>query len=87
MQVLRAKSGRKTKARFFTVRGVESLGNRDSTAQVHPYKLTNAMMDLASEKGAKVVKGTVQKVVHDEGGDNQVNLKIIFPFEAKIFSK
>ena len=60
----------------FLVRGVESLGNRDTTAQVHPHKLTNAMMDAAVEKGAKVLNGSVQKVVYDEGGDNQVGMRL-----------
>ena len=63
----------------FLVRGVESLGNRDTTAQVHPHKLTNAMMDAAVEKGAKVVNGSVQKVVYDEGGDNQVGMNLLLP--------
>jgi hypothetical protein len=40
--------------------------------QVHPYKLTNAFMDAAKDKGAKVVQGNVQRVVYEEGGDHQV---------------
>ena len=58
---------------LFLVRGVESLGNSDSTAQVHPHKLSNAMLDVAKEKGAKVVKGTVQNVVYEEAEDHQVH--------------
>ena len=34
------------------------------------------MMDAAVEKGAKVLNGSVQKVVYDEGGDNQVGMRL-----------
>ena len=43
------------------------LGTNQSTAQVHPEKLTKAMMAAAEERGAVVRLGTVQAVdVSDE---------------------
>ena len=41
---------------------VQVLGNEQSTAQVHPEKLTKAMMAAAESRGAKVKIGTVEDV-------------------------
>ncbi len=58
------------------MRGVESLGSQDTTAQVHPHKLTSAFVDAAKAKGAKVVKGAVERILYDKQGvDQQVNIK------------
>ena len=42
---------------------MQVLGNVRSTAQVHPEKLTKAMMAAAESRGAKVVIGSVQSIV------------------------
>ncbi|KPI42338.1 putative oxido C1F5.03c [Cyphellophora attinorum] len=38
-------------------RGYEAMGSEKDTAQVHPYQFTTAMVELAKEKGAKVIIG------------------------------
>lgn len=49
--------------------GTSVLGTKASTAQVHPYKFTTSMMDLAKTKGVKVVFATVVALVRpDEVG-------------------
>ena len=48
------------------------MGTQETTAQVHPFKLTTAFADSAKEKGAKVIKETVEKVLYNEDGDKQV---------------
>ncbi|GAA5977487.1 hypothetical protein JCM11641_000979 [Rhodosporidiobolus odoratus] len=42
------------------LRGSEVLGSTDTTSQVHPEQFTKAMVELAQEKGVKVVYGTVE---------------------------
>jgi len=34
----------------------------ETTAQVHPFKLTNALLEAAKEKGATVKKGKVNGI-------------------------
>ena len=45
------------------------MGDPSNTAQVHPYEFTTSMSQLAEEKGAKVVFGSVSNI---EKGDRQV---------------
>ena len=46
---------------------MQILGSMQNTAQVHPEKLTKAMMAAAESRGAQVQIGTVQNIVTDEG--------------------
>ncbi|KAF8843475.1 FAD dependent oxidoreductase [Paxillus ammoniavirescens] len=39
----------------------------DGTAQVHPYLFTTSMMDLAAEKGATLLRGSVTSIEREEG--------------------
>ena len=41
---------------------VQALGNEERCAQVHPYKLTTALMQSAMEKGTEVIQGEVQGI-------------------------
>ena len=67
------------------MRGVEALGCRDTTAQVHPYKLTSAFVDAAKAKGAKVVKGAVERIVYDKQGEgHQVNTYTVLEFILRV---
>lgn len=48
------------------------LGSVQSTAQVHPEKLTKAMMAAAESRGAEVRMGTVESVTTTAGPASQV---------------
>eukprot|EP00210_Caulerpa_lentillifera_P003580 g3415.t1 len=48
--------------------GYQVLGNQNTCAQVHPYKLTNAMLTAAMEKGTSVKEGTVDGIEWDDLG-------------------
>lgn len=54
------------------VSGGQVLGNKQSTAQVHPEKLTKAMMAAAESRGAKVKIGTVEEVTTSQGPASHV---------------
>jgi len=56
-----------------TLRGYDSMGNPDTTAQVHPYQFTTAMAQLAEEKGAKVILGSVTSIDMSRGKVNSVS--------------
>jgi len=45
-----------------SVRDYDEMGGPDTTAQVHPYQFTTSMAQLAEEKGAKVVLGSVTSI-------------------------
>jgi glycine/D-amino acid oxidase-like deaminating enzyme len=45
-----------------SVLGYESMGSPEDTAQVHPYLFTTSMAQLAEEKGAKIIIGSVDKI-------------------------
>lgn len=49
------------------VRGYESMGDEEDTAQVHPYQFTTAMATLAQEKGVKIVLGKATEILLDKG--------------------
>lgn len=51
---------------------MQVLGNVQSTAQVHPEKLTKAMMAAAESRGATVRIGSVQSVVTDNSPEAKV---------------
>ncbi|CAG8978564.1 hypothetical protein HYALB_00010526 [Hymenoscyphus albidus] len=42
-----------------TLRGYSEMGTPETTAQVHPYLFTNAVAELAVEKGAEIILGSV----------------------------
>ena len=44
---------------------VEVIGDQEETAQVHPFKYTNAMVDFAVENGAHLVRDKVVDLVCD----------------------
>lgn len=49
------------------VRGYESMGTPQDTAQVHPYQFTTAMAQMAQDKGVKLVLGKVTGVDVESG--------------------
>ena len=44
------------------VPSVQALGDEERCAQVHPYKLTTALMQSAAEQGTEVIQGEVQGI-------------------------
>ena len=48
------------------------MGTPDNTAQVHPYQFTTSMAQLAEEKGAKVILGSVSSINRSEGAVKSV---------------
>ena len=54
------------------VRGYESMGTSEDTAQVHPYLFTRGMVELAVERGVRVVFGRCEEVVLHQGTDGGV---------------
>jgi glycine/D-amino acid oxidase-like deaminating enzyme len=44
------------------VQSFEKMGGNRETAQVHPYYFTTAMMNMAEEKGAKLIIGSVTEI-------------------------
>ena len=48
------------------------MGTPDNTAQVHPYQFTTAMAQLAEEKGAKIVLGSVSSIDREGGAVQSV---------------
>lgn len=51
------------------VLGFQVLGRAENCAQVHPYKLTNAMLSAATEKGTSVMEGGVEGIEWADLGD------------------
>lgn len=49
------------------VRGYQSMGDANDTAQVHPYQFTTSMAALAAEKGVNIIIGKVTKVIVNNG--------------------
>lgn len=49
------------------VKGYSEMGDPSTTAQVHPYKFTTSMAELAQDAGAKVIFGSVTGI--DSSGD------------------
>ena len=43
-------------------RSYYEMGDPNTTAQVHPYQFTTSMAELAEEKGAKIILGTVKSI-------------------------
>jgi glycine/D-amino acid oxidase-like deaminating enzyme len=54
------------------VRGYESMGTTEDTAQVHPYLFTRGMVELAVERGVRVLFGRCEEVVFHQGKDGGV---------------
>lgn len=51
---------------------MQILGSLQSTAQVHPEKLTKAMMAAAESRGAQVKIGSVQSIITDDSSAAKV---------------
>lgn len=51
---------------------MQILGSVQSTAQVHPEKLTKAMMAAAESRGAQLKIGSVQSIITDESSAAKV---------------
>ena len=47
------------------------MANESTTAQVHPEKLTHALLDSAKQKGTKLKIGTVEGLNFDQDGSVQ----------------
>ena len=48
------------------------MGTPDNTAQVHPYQFTTSMAELAEEKGAKIILGSVSNIEKSGGAVKSV---------------
>ncbi|DBA82587.1 hypothetical protein WJX79_008292 [Trebouxia sp. C0005] len=60
-----------------SVSGGQVLGSVQTTAQVHPEKLTKAMMAAAERRGAQVRSGSVESICTSEGPASQVTGVIV----------
>ncbi|KAF8317063.1 FAD dependent oxidoreductase, partial [Clavulina sp. PMI_390] len=47
---------------------IRSIGTVESTAQVHPFQLTNALVELSKEKGLNVIIGEASGVIFGDDG-------------------
>lgn len=56
-----------------SIRTYSKMGDPTTTAQVHPFLFTNSMADLAREKGAKVIFGSVTNIEYSGHGVKGVN--------------
>ena len=50
-----------------SVKSYDEMGDPDTTAQVHPYLFTTSMAELAKEKGAEVILGSVTTIDKSDG--------------------
>lgn len=60
---------------WFVPDGIKSyaeMGDPSTTAQVHPYMFTTSMAELAQEKGAEVILGSVTGIDYTDGKVNSV---------------
>ncbi|OJJ43829.1 hypothetical protein ASPZODRAFT_19131 [Penicilliopsis zonata CBS 506.65] len=55
------------------LRGYDSMSPPGETAQVHPYLFTTSIANLAEEKGAKIVIGSVTDIVRSPDGVESVS--------------
>lgn len=53
------------------IESYDSMGTPENTAQVHPYQFTTSMADLAQEKGAKIILGSVTSINYKSNDPNQ----------------
>ena len=53
-----------------SVRGYDSMGSPKDTAQVHPYQFTTSMVQLAEEKGLKVILGSVDEIIDSSSSND-----------------
>ena len=51
------------------------MGTPNDTAQVHPYQFTTSMAQLAEERGAQVILGTVSSIDRQDGAIQSVTYK------------
>lgn len=54
-----------------SVRSYDEMGDPSTTAQVHPYQFTTSMVELAKEKGVKVVIGRARSIEKNAKGEIQ----------------
>ena len=55
-----------------SVKDYSEMGDPSTTAQVHPYQFTTSMAELAKEKGAKIVLGSVTNIDNSDGAVKSV---------------
>ena len=55
-----------------SVTGYSEMGTPSTTAQVHPYRFTTSMADLAVNAGAEIILGSVSDIEKDGGGVKSV---------------
>ncbi|KAI9813833.1 MAG: hypothetical protein M1827_003623 [Pycnora praestabilis] len=65
-----------------SVKGYDEMGDPDTTAQVHPYQFTMSMAQLAEEKGAKVILGSVKDINYASNAVKSVTYKSKETFES-----
>ncbi|KAF7514361.1 hypothetical protein GJ744_000131 [Endocarpon pusillum] len=53
------------------IQSYDSMGTPENTAQVHPYQFTTSMAQLAQEKGAEIILGSVKSINYKDN-DNAV---------------
>lgn len=57
------------------VRSYDEMGDPTTTAQVHPYMFTTAMVELAQEKGVKVILGSCTEIQQENDAVKGVSYK------------
>ena len=55
--------------------GYSSMGTPNDTAQVHPYQFATSMAQLAEEKGAQIILGSVTSIDSSDGAVKSVTYK------------
>ena len=50
-----------------SVKGYKNMGDPSTTAQVHPYQFTTSIAELAKEKGASIILGSVSSIDKSDG--------------------
>ncbi|KAF2711151.1 FAD dependent oxidoreductase [Pleomassaria siparia CBS 279.74] len=58
-----------------SITAYESMGDPQTTAQVHPYQFTTSMAALSEEKGVKIVYGMATKIKQEAGAVTGVSFK------------
>ena len=58
------------------------MANEETAAQVHPEKLTNALLNAAKEAGARLSLGTAEGISSDSEGRVTGCPSLSFPMQA-----
>ena len=64
----------------------DNMGDPGNTAQVHPYQFTTSMANLASEKGANIIIGKVNRIDDEEAPTKQIQYTDNSTGESKTLS-